>query len=1009
MGYITLLLNKTFRRRIGKNLGTIIGIALSVSLMVGVQITITSFASESLSYFTDAIGENDITINNFGFPISNYQSIVEKINDSGINYAAINIRVRQQVAVYNLEKGYLKKHISFVGFELNESSVFGYFYDLNGTIYTKNRLEQIFSSNNSLLIEKSLYDSLELEINQTVKIRIGKLNGLQFDYTTFDMKVAGVVADQGKGKEYGGRALWIDINTMRVITGMSNKSCSEINIALSADHKTNPVSNEHAKEVEAQLKAVLNTENNGLMVIAFRALILETADKVIKNVLIAFNLFGALIIFSGVLLLVNIQLIQVEDRLQQLGILRAIGSKRQEIISLFLIESVILGLLGSVLGIAGGYLMSIFLVWKIGITFFGGVVSLTPVITTQSVLYSLIVGLTLSVGAGIIPAIRASRVDPIEVIRGIKKLKEKRVKGLSVAIGLTLIIGGITLFVTQSLLGSSYFTLAGWNTATKQWLFMGAIGGILIGLSFIFGYIFSRKLMGNSFGLSFIFISIGIMLFSLPQLKDEVDSNKILITCVVLLALGTIIFIGVNLVTVTNFISSILYKTKIKKGVSLIASKYMTSKTVRSTLTFGIFTLVLTMNIFASIYQSTFSYNTLDSVAFLSGGASIYIELDTPIQNETLVNVERDLYSVDPSITYVKGINSTITLMHVDRNVSNIDIPSDLFAGYVNLIYNNTFKNGSDYIFDFMIGESIGDYNNLYKPAASEKYQRYYSHKIWDLFYNRTKFNKNGKIDNINGLPTVISCNPALHPGDIFNITGLYKPPIQVIVLAEVRQWPFSIGGGFPELFITPDLLPYLGFNFALYPKFTRFIVKTNENFRNGRNTEIAKEIEGFFNSNQSLLIQHDDFVAASAHNVWDEMLSEVDFQVKTFDFMQIFVSFGLIVGALGMIIIAIRNVSERKREIGMMRAIGYKKSEIIQNIVLELFILAGLSLFIGLFNSIILGLTFAKIYNWYMIVPWVRVMIYSGVMILIAFIASIIPGWQSSRITPAEALRYVG
>ncbi|MHA1353207.1 MAG: ABC transporter permease [Candidatus Heimdallarchaeaceae archaeon] len=204
-------------------------------------------------------------------------------------------------------------------------------------------------------------------------------------------------------------------------------------------------------------------------------------------------------------------------------------------------------------------------------------------------------------------------------------------------------------------------------------------------------------------------------------------------------------------------------------------------------------------------------------------------------------------------------------------------------------------------------------------------------------------------------------------------------------------------------------ILPFLSYNFAIFPKYTNFLVKTSEDFRNGRNSEIANKIETFFNGNESILIKNNDFVAASAYNVWEEMLEQVDFQVRTFDFMQIFVSFGLVVGAIGMIIIAIRNVSERKREIGMMRAIGYKKSQIILTISLELFILAGLGLFMGLINSIVLGATFARLYDWYLIIPIGRVLLYTGVMIGIAFLASIIPGIRSSRITPAEALRYVG
>lgn len=1008
MDYINSLLTKTFRRRIGKNVGTMIGIALSVSLMLGVQITITSFSTKALGFFTEAIGENDIIIQNFGFPIENYQEIIEKIDNSSIPYAAINWRVSQDVAVYNLEKGYLEKGVSFIGVELDEDQTFGRFYHPDSeTEYSKEELEQIFADNTSVLVGKYLFDDMELKVNQTIKIRIGELQGLQFNYKTYDLKIAGFIADKEKGKESGGRVLWTSIDNIRSIIGVSNNSVTEINISLSPNHDEQPVSNDYAYEVEEQLKEILDVENTGLLVIAFRALVLDTADKIIKDVLIAFNLFGALIIFSGVLLLVNIQLIQVEDRMQQLGVLRAIGSKRKEIIRMFLMESAILGFIGSLLGLGGGYAMSIFLVWRIGITFFNTTVFLTPIVTGSAVLYSFIVGFTLAIGAGLLPAIRASRVDPIEVIRGIKKVKERRMGTGILVLGISLIVIGITTFATQLAVGDSFFSNQGWNTANEQWTFMGAVGGILLGLSVLTAYLVSRKVMGNAIGFSLITIAISMLLFALPQLKDVTDNNKILITCVVILALGTIILVGVNLKFVTNLVRTILYKTKIKKGVSLISAKYMTSKTMRSTLTFGIFTLVLTMNIFASIYQATFSYNTLESVEFLSGGASIYVELDTPIQNDSLVDVERDLPKIDPSIEYVKGINTTISLLQADPS-AKLSIPSEIFAAQIQLIYNDTFKNGSEYVFDFMIEQSIGKLNEEYKPAASEEYQRRYSHKIWDLFYNRTRFNKDGEKDP-NGLPTVISTNPILKPGDVFNITGLFKPPIEVIVLANVRQYPFSISSGFPILFVTPDLLPFLSYNFAIFPKYTNFLVKTSEDFRNGRNSEIANKIETFFNGNESILIKNNDFVAASAYNVWEEMLEQVDFQVRTFDFMQIFVSFGLVVGAIGMIIIAIRNVSERKREIGMMRAIGYKKSQIILSISLELFILAGLGLFMGLINSIVLGATFARLYDWYLIIPIGRVLLYTGVMIGIAFLASIIPGIRSSRITPAEALRYVG
>jgi len=76
------------------------------------------------------------------------------------------------------------------------------------------------------------------------------------------------------------------------------------------------------------------------------------------------------------------------------------------------------------------------------------------------------------------------------------------------------------------------------------------------------------------------------------------------------------------------------------------------------------------------------------------------VELDTPINNESLVNVERDLYQVDESITYVKGINSTLVLIQAEEGT--LEFPSEFFPSRVDLIFDDTFRNGSEYIFDFI-------------------------------------------------------------------------------------------------------------------------------------------------------------------------------------------------------------------------------------------------------------------------------------------------------------------
>ncbi len=1016
MSYINYLVRKTFKRRMGKNIGTIVAITLGVSLMMGVQITITSFGSTATDFFLEALGENDIIITKIPLALNNYTDLFYEIENSGINVSAMNARVRQFTTVYNEEEGQIEQRVPLVGFDFNEDEVFGDLYDENGTIYTQGRLNLLLQDNSSVLISNRIINDIFSE--ETTQV-VGKellvvlpvinLSAISledlFYYKDYNLTIKGIVKNEGKGREGGNRNLWTNIDHLREITGLSELQCTEINIALSADHIENPISSEEAYAAEDILNELLAPIEPGVIIIAIRATALDASEDILNDVLVAFNLFGALIIFSGVLLIVNIQLIQVEDRLQQLGILRAIGSKRREIIKLFLMESTIAGVVGSIAGIGGGYGMSMFLVWQIGKTFFDVSIQLRPIVTIASVTYSLVVGLILSLTSGLLPALRASRVDVIEVIRGIKKIPTKRAGTFSLPLGLTLVVGGITTFVTQSIVQDSYFTSAGWDSSVEQWIFLGAAGAFLIGLSILLGYLFSKKILGNFLGLSLIGLTIVMLMATLPLLNDLAESSKILITLVVLLALSTILFVGVNLRAVTNFIRTIFYRTRLKKAVSLVASKYMTARTMRSTLTFGIFTLVLTMNIFASVYQQTFKVNTLDSVEFYSGGGAIYAQLDIPVSNISGIDVESELLQVNDSITQVQGIKSAIAFtsdLNPVGNESALMIPSGF-----DLVENDTFKDGDDYVFDFIFSNSIKQFNAEYKPDGSQEYQREYSHKIWDIFYSRDRVNREGYIDNDDGLLTIISTLPFITPGETIFISTLLGWQ-EFIVLALMLQYPFSLTSMLPKYIATPDVYNILPFS-LIVPAPNQYLIKTSEDFREGRNHQIAQDIEYFFNANTSIIRQSGQRVAATAHSVWDVMLETVEFQVKTFDFMQYFVGFGLVVGAMGMIIIAVRNVSERRREIGMMRAIGYKKRQIIESIMLELFILAGLGLFMGLVNGIVLGWAFARLYDWSVVIPLTRILIYTGIMIGVALVASIIPGIRASRITPAEALRYVG
>ena len=105
----------------------------------------------------------------------------------------------------------------------------------------------------------------------------------------------------------------------------------------------------------------------------------------------------------------NIMLVSVTERTREIGVRKALGAFRRDIVGQFLTEAVTLSSLGGVIGVA------------VGIGIAALVKSLVPALPTNIPLWSPIIGLTVSMGVGIFfgayPAIKASRLDPIEALR----------------------------------------------------------------------------------------------------------------------------------------------------------------------------------------------------------------------------------------------------------------------------------------------------------------------------------------------------------------------------------------------------------------------------------------------------------------------------------------------------------------------------------------------------------------------------------------------------------------
>jgi putative ABC transport system permease protein len=117
---------------------------------------------------------------------------------------------------------------------------------------------------------------------------------------------------------------------------------------------------------------------------------------------------AAISLLVGGIGIMNIVLATVMERTREIGVRRATGARRNDIVRQFLTESVLISVGGGMLGIAFGYFLS----WLIART-----AEWKTIVTMSSILIAFGVSVAVGVIFGIYPAVKASRVDPIEALR----------------------------------------------------------------------------------------------------------------------------------------------------------------------------------------------------------------------------------------------------------------------------------------------------------------------------------------------------------------------------------------------------------------------------------------------------------------------------------------------------------------------------------------------------------------------------------------------------------------
>ena len=244
-------------------------------------------------------------------------------------------------------------------------------------------------------------------VGQTIKVSVQGRPGVNF-------RVIGVMESKG-GSGFGSQddQIIVPITTMqqRLLaqrTARGAPNVSTVNVQVTREE----LMDEAAARIGDLLRQRHRVSEDDFT-IQSQADFLKLAGQVTGIMTLLLGSIAGISLVVGGIGIMNIMLVSVTERTREIGIRKAVGARRRDILMQFLIEAVVVSVVGGGVGIVLGFGLSQ-LVSGIDV---GGGSKLTAVVTADAVLLAVGVSAAIGVFFGIYPAVRAARLSPIDALR----------------------------------------------------------------------------------------------------------------------------------------------------------------------------------------------------------------------------------------------------------------------------------------------------------------------------------------------------------------------------------------------------------------------------------------------------------------------------------------------------------------------------------------------------------------------------------------------------------------
>lgn len=914
---------------------------------------------------------------------------IRSIEDSEELIDGISWEIDIDVSIVNPRTGLVEPSLTLRSFSEDTTAPLGYLLE-DGS-----RLPQ--PSPGSIFMTENAADLVNAEPGDIINI--------SYDGRTTQLLFETVVDQTGRANLFGGENLYVSFETAWSIMNLTPEENDDIGPGnwQGGFYNTLFVSNtgdrveggELCDTVTPRIDEALEDLNippgsdRTLSVVFDKDTGVDQAMEAISTFIKLFVTLAAFSIIAGVTLIINIFVMLSEERRGEMGISRAIGLRRSHLRSSYLFEGALYSLLSSLVGVIVGLGAAYGIIYLLE-----GLIAGYTDVEIEVLKYFSVVPLTLllSFGAGFSITLGTTwlitqRIANLNIVSAIKSIPPPKVHTVSQKL--------IQNYQRKCMLreGRFYCNLArSLEFLLDRLLVWGALM-ILAGLVTGAAGMYFKQVAPVQIGLSFLVIGAGLLLrYKLPDRHVyTVVSFIILILWSVELDIyegldsGLEMFLFSGIFMVTSGVMIVVWNTDVilflitsffrLLGVSAapikMAISYPMKKRFRTGVTIFMFALIIFTVTGTSMVVHIFNINISEFERSVGGGYDIIgISNGGPISDLRFTVEETWGSNNSESINWED--TTSLSVGYAEINLS-LPFGNELEIPYIICGVTEEFKSFNTYGF---------------------------SDVAWDILKERG-FTGKGDIDVWNSLsdPDLIIVDSTLGENN-FGPPGLGKRAGDMIKIdldngTTVRRTIAAITDQFAiQAIFTNEDIAASDYNTT---QKTLHMIKVREG------QSISEVSDGLRRS----LIEY-GFFSFEVKKVVKEVLT---FQRSFFDLFNAYLSMGLIIGIVGLGIVTLRSVYERRHEIGMMRAIGFKRRAVLISFL-------GESTFIAL-SGIVLGSIMGVILGWNLWrdevssdlpifgIPYGRLLIVGSIALAFALLSCIPPSRMATKVSPAEALRY--